>query len=146
MKIECPDCAQEFDVADDFIGKKVECGSCDHQFAIGDEHVIAEKERFYPGEKKSMDLGKFGKKASGGSGEVAFTPASYQSDVNPDMVGPPRPRKTLAIFGGLALMGLVIIVFLLGGGKEGPLRDIETNNRYVLCGFSAMLGSILVIY
>ena len=146
MKIECPDCAQEFDVADDFIGKKVECGSCDHQFTIGDEHVIAEKERFYPGEKKSMDLGKFGKKASGGRGEVAFTPASYQSDVNPDMVGPPRPRKTLAIFGGLALMGLVIIIFLLGGGKEGPLRDIETNNRYVLCGFSALLGSILVIY
>jgi len=146
MKIQCPDCEQKFDVDDDFLGKKVECGSCDHQFTIGDEHRIIEKERFYPGEKKSMGLGKFGKKASEGLGEVAFTPASYQSDVNPDMVGPPRPRKTLAIFGGLGLMGLVIIVFLLGGGKEGPLRDIETNNRYVLCGFSALLGSILVIY
>ena len=146
MKIECPDCEQEFDVGEDFLGKKVECGSCDHQFTVGEEHRIAEKERFYPGEKKSMGLGKFGKKASDGIGEVAFTPASYQDDVNPEMVGPPRPRKTLAIFGGLGLMGLVIVVFLLGGGKEGPLRDIETNNRYVLCGFSALLGSVLIIY
>jgi len=146
MKIQCPDCDQEFDVAEDYLGKEVECGSCDHLFTVNKEHEIKEKKRFYPGEKKDTGLSKFGDRAPVKPGEVAFVPASYQSDVNPDLVGPPRPRRTIAVACGILLMAAVIVVFLLGGGKEGPLRDIETPNRYVLCGFSALIGSILLIY
>ena len=146
MKIQCPDCDQEFDVAEDYLGKKVECGSCDYLFTVSEDHVIKEKKRFYPGEKKGTGLSKFGDRAPMSPSEVAFVPASYQSDVNPDLVGPTRPRRTIAVAGGIFLMVTVIVIFLLGGGKEGPLRDIETPNRYVLCAFSALIGSILLIY
>lgn len=146
MKIHCPKCDQAFDVADDYIGKKVECGSCDHLFKISKDHVHVEKKRFYPGEKKGTGLSKFGGKSSADTGQVAFVPASYQSDVNPDLVGPPRPRRTIAVAGGIFLMITVIVIFLLGGGKEGPMRDVETSNRYVLSGFSALIGSSLLIY
>ena len=52
MKIECPDCEQEFDVGEDFLGKKVECGSCDHQFTIGEEHRIVKRAVLSRREKK----------------------------------------------------------------------------------------------
>jgi hypothetical protein len=146
MKIQCPDCDQEFDVAEDFLGKNVECGACDNLFRVNDDHVITEKKRFYPGEKKGTGLSKFGDRAPVKPSEVAFVPASYQSDVDPELVGPPRPRRTIAVFGGIFLMVTVVVIFLLGGGKEGPLRDIETPNRYVVCGFSALIGSALLIY
>lgn len=146
MKINCPECDQEFNVSEDLLGCKVECGSCDHLFTIGAEHVSETKERAFPSEGKNKDLSKFSKTPSSKTSEVTFTPASYQSDVNPDLVGPPRPRRTLALATGICLMLLVIVVFLLLGGKEGPMRDVETNNRFILCGFSALVGSALVIY
>lgn len=146
MKINCPECDQEFNVSEDLLGTKVECGSCDHPFTLSEEHVSESKERAYPSEGKNKGLGKFNKKPTSKASEVTFTPASYQSDVNPDLIGPPRPRRILAMAAGICLMAVVIIAFLLMGGKEGPMRDVETNNRFVLCGFSALLGSALVIY
>ncbi len=146
MKINCPECDQEFNVSEDLLGSKVECGSCDHPFTLSPDHVSEPRERVYPSEGKSKDLGKFNKKPTSKASEVTFTPASYQSDVNPELVGPPRPRRILAMAAGISLMVLVIVAFLLMGGKEGPMRDVETNNRFVLCGFSALLGSALVIY
>lgn len=146
MRIQCPECSQRFDVTDDFLGKTVECGSCDGRFKVTMEVCVAEKTKFYPGEKRDSNLDMFGRNSSEGAAPVGFTQAHYQADVNPAVVGPPRPRRTVAMIVGIALMSLIVIVFLLAGGKEGTMRDMVTMNRFILCGFSALVGSVLVIY
>lgn len=152
MRIECPDCSQRFDVTDEFMDKTVECGSCDNRFKVGEDVLVTEKKKFYPGEKQDSHLERF---ASSGASAVAgamsqsnvgFEQAHYQANVDIEQVGPPRPRRTLAAIAGVSLMLMVIIVFLLAGGKEGAMRDMETMNRYVLVGFVALLGCVLVLY
>ncbi|MCP5538174.1 MAG: hypothetical protein H7A51_18325 [Akkermansiaceae bacterium] len=146
MRIQCPECSQRFDVTEDFLGKTVECGSCDGRFKVSMDEVVKEKEKFYPGEKRDSHLERFGRSAHEGAANVEFAQAHYQPNVNFDQVGPPRPRRTVAMMSGIALMSLIIIVFLLAGGKEGAMRDMETMNRFILCGFSALVGGLLVIY
>ena len=146
MKINCPQCDQEFDVSKDLLGSKVECGCCDHKFTIEKDGATKTDEKHYPGEKKKKGLSKFDKKIPGKSSEVAFTSVNYESDVDPELIGPPRRRKTLASIAGFSLICIVVLVFLLIGGKEGPMRDVETPNRFVLCGFCALLASALMIY
>ena len=157
MRIECPECSQRFDVTDEFMGKTVECGSCDNRFKVSEDVEVREKDKFYPGEKRGAHLERFAgsgarsatKTASGppvAIPPVGFSEAHYQSNVDVDRIGPPRPRQTIAAILGVSLMVLVIVVFLLAGGKEGPMRDMETTDRFVLVGFSAILGSLLVLY
>ncbi|MBK1829291.1 hypothetical protein JIN77_00995 [Verrucomicrobiaceae bacterium R5-34] len=146
MRIKCPDCSQKFDVTEDFLGKTVECGSCDAQFKVADEHVVAEKARFYPGEKQDKSLDQFGKTAAEVNGPVAFQQAHYQQGVAADVVGPPRPRRTMAAVAGAVILVLTIVVFLLAGGKEGSLRDMETGKRFVFVAFVAVLGGGLLFY
>jgi len=152
MRIECPECSQRFDVTDDFIDKTVECGSCDSRFKVSGDVMVKDKSKFYPGEKQDVHLERF---ASFGASavvsspvafDVGFKQAHYQPDVNVDRIGPPRPRRTISAILGVSLMVLVIVIFLLAGGKEGPMRDMETQNRFVLVGFTAFLSSFLVIY
>ena len=146
MRIQCPKCGQRFVVAEDFLGKTVECGSCDGRFKVTADKVISEKKKFYPGEKRDVHLEKFGSEAHQEASEVTFQPADYQQDFDVEQIGPPRPRKVLAILAGISFMVLVILIFLFGGGEDGPLRDIDTLNRFVLCGFSALLGGSLIVY
>jgi len=47
---------------------------------------------------------------------------------------------------GVSLMVMILLVFLLVGGEEGAMRDMETTNRFVLVGFTAFLGCVLVLY
>ncbi len=145
MRIQCPECSQRFDVTEDFLGKTVECGSCDGRFKVSSNEVITEKKKFYPGEKRDSHLERFGRNTPDNT-EVRFKQAQYVQDVNPELLGPPRPRKTVAMVCGLLLMLMIIVVFLLAGGKEGPMRDMENLNRFILCGFTALVGSVLVIY
>ena len=142
-------------MTDEFIGKTVECGSCDHRFKVSEDVEVKEKEKFYPGEKRGAHLERFaGSRASAGAAAtssaatapVGFTEAHYQPDVDADRIGPPRPRQTISAIVGVSLMVLVIVVFLLAGGKEGPMRDMETINRFILVGFTAVLGSWFVFY
>ncbi len=147
MRIQCPECSQRFDVTEDFLGKTVECGSCDKRFKVTEDELVKEKKKFYPGEKKDTHLERFGYTPARGAGAgVDFAQAHYQPDVSAVQVGPPRPRRTIATLAGVSLMILVIIVFLLAGGKEGAMRDMETMNRFILVGFTALLGGALVVY
>jgi len=146
MRIQCPECSQRFDVTDDFLGKTVECGSCDGRFKVSAESIVKDKAKFYPGEKRETHLERFGRNSSEGGASVDFQQAHYQPDVNAARIGPPRPRRTVATIVGVSLMSLVIVIFLLTGGKEGAMRDMETMNRFILVGFTALLGGLLVIY
>lgn len=146
MRIQCPECSQRFDVTDDFRGKIVECGSCDGKFKVSDESIVKDKVKFYPGEKRETHLERFGRNSSEGAASVDFQEAHYQADVNAARIGPPRPRKTVATIVGVSLMSLVVLTFLLAGGQEGSMRDMETMDRFILVGFTALLGGLLVIY
>jgi len=147
MRIQCPQCSQRFDVTDEYLNKTVECGSCDNRFKVTDEEVVKEKKKFYPGEKRGADLERFGHQHSRVSGAaVDFKQAHYQPNVTADVVGPPRPRRTIAKVIGLSMMVMVILIFLLAGGKEGSMRDMGMVNRFIFVGFTAIVGGLLVIY
>lgn len=110
------------------------------------DEVVVQKEKFYPGEKSEGNLDRFGRNSVSSASQVAFQQAHYQTDVHAERVGPQRPRRTVATMAGVSLMSLVIIIFLLAGGKEGAMRDMETVNRYILVGFTALVGGALVLY
>jgi len=146
MKIQCPECDQRFDVAQDFLGKTVECGACDHRFKVSSKEVVAGKKKFYPGEREASKLKSFAGNVQKGPASIAFETANYQQETNIAQIGPLRPRKVLAIFAGISIMAVVILIFVFAGGREGPMRDVETLSRFILCGFAALLGGVLVLY
>lgn len=145
MRIQCPECSQRFDVTEDFLGKTVECGSCDGRFKVSMDEVVTEKKKFYPGEKKDSHLERFGRNTPDAA-EVKFQQAHYQADVDSNRVGPPSPRRTVAMVAGLLLMLVMVVIYLALGGEEGKMRDMETMDRFILSGFVALVGGVLVIY
>ena len=151
MKIQCPKCSQRFDVTEEFKGKTVECGSCDHRFKVTEDVAVTEKDKFYPGEKRGVHLERFANpdaknESRSVTEKVGFAKAQYQPNVNAESVGPPSPRRTIAAIVGVSLMVFVIVLFLLAGGKTGAMRDMEITNRFILVGFTAVLGCALVFY
>lgn len=132
--------------------KTVECGSCDGRFKVNEDVLVKEKSKFYPGEKKGVHLERFASASASAvvsspeAQDVGFQQAHYQADVSAAQIGPPRPRRTISAIIGVSIMALMIVVFLLAGGPEGSMRDMETANRFVLVGFTTLLGCILVIY
>lgn len=146
MKVQCPQCDQIFDAPDDFLGKTVECGACDNRFTVSEDEIFTEIKRFYPGEKDSALLEKFGNDTKNADSNVPIQTADYQQGDDVAYVGPQAARKTLAGVVGVLLMLVVIVTFVLGGGAEGALRDVETEGRFVVCGFAAILGSLLILY
>ena len=137
MRIKCPDCNQKFDVTEDFLGKTVECGSCDHRFKVTDAEVVAEKKRFYPGEKKGAHLDNFGKSAATIDAPVRFQQASYQKPTSHDVVSPPHPGRIMAALAGILLMVFVILIFVFTADGDGGVGDMKTLNRFVLVVFTA---------
>lgn len=146
MKIQCPECDQRFDVAQDFLGKTVECGACDHRFKVTSNEVVAGKKKFYPGERSPSKLESFGKNTPQGAASITFEPANYEQELSTPRIGPLRPRKMLAVIAGVSIMAVVILVFVFAGGKEGPMREVDTASRFILCGFVALLGGVLLLY
>ena len=44
------------------------------------------------------------------------------------------------------MMSMLMIFFVLGNGEQGAMTDITNDNRWVLAGFAAFLGSLLIIF
>ena len=103
--------------------KTVECGSCDYQFKVTGDTEVKERQKFYPGEKRGAHLNRFGNSKKGAAASsskkpVGFKQAHYQPDINADLVGPPRPRRTMSAMLGVRLMIMVIFVFFLERGRH----------------------------
>lgn len=134
-------------MGDELHGKRVECGSCENVFEVTPEVHVAVKDKFYPGEKKDDFLDKLSASSPDSAPkEVGFQPTSYQENVDVSMVGPATPRQIIAALAGAGLMLTVIVVFLLAGGEHGSLRDMATPKRFILAGFTALLGGWLLFY
>jgi len=147
IKIQCPECHERFDVPEELMGNPVECGACLHPFDLSSEHVDTHALRQFPGEK-SEGLEAFSRKIPETTmdSDVHFRTAAYDQEVDPNAIMPLEPKRLLAIFSGVLLMGLIILFFVLGNGEQGAMTDVANDKRWVLVGFAALLGSLLVIF
>lgn len=147
IKIQCPDCSESFLVPEEFIGNPVECGSCQCHFEITEEVIDRLSMKRFPGEKEA-NLEVFSKRAPQQNPEtqVSFATAAYDQHVDPNAVLPIGPRHLLAIFSGISLIAAVILFFVLGNGEQGVMNDVTNDKRWVLAGFSALLGGLLIIF
>ncbi|MEO1857114.1 MAG: hypothetical protein ABGY95_07100 [Rubritalea sp.] len=147
IKIRCPKCKECFDVSGEMMGFPIECAACQHPFDLSNEHVDKLAIRQFPGDK-AQGLKGFSKRipnVTNGS-EVHFRTASYDQEMDPNAIMPLGPRRLLAISAGVTLMGLVILFFVLGNGELGAMTDVADDKRWVLAGFSALVGSLLIIF
>ncbi|MFT5882328.1 MAG: hypothetical protein ACI9FG_000830 [Crocinitomicaceae bacterium] len=147
IKIQCPECKEHFDVSEELMGTPVECRACQHPFEITDAHIDKLAMRYFPGDKANRLEG-FSKKTPEMSTDtkVHFRTAAYDQEVDPNALMPLGPRRLLAIFLGISMMIMLIIFFVLGNGEQGVMTDITNDNRWVLVGFAAFLGSLLIIF
>ena len=147
IKIQCPECKERFDVPEELMGNPVECGACQHPFELSSEHIDKRAMRQFPGDK-AKGLEAFSKKTPEMTteSEVHFRTAAYDQEVDPNAIMPTGPKRLLAIFAGVALIGLVILFFVLGNGELGAMTDVTDENRWILAGFSAFVGSLLIIF
>jgi hypothetical protein len=147
IKIACPECKQSFVVSDELMGEPVECGSCQHHFDITPEHQVKMPRDYFPGEKaKNLEGFKRKTPETLETAPVNFQAADYDQFTDPNTVLPMTPMRLLCVFGGLLGMGLVMLLFVLGSGEGGIFTDVPNVKRWVLVGFSSMIGSLLVLY
>lgn len=146
MQIQCPECAQNFDVNEEFLGKKVECGACKNRFDITEEMRVAKPQKYYPQGQANPKLQEFTKHLSHAVSTASTNQDVYTHGNDIRKVSPLRPRRKIAIGLGAGIFFFVLILFLLAGGSEGSMRDIENDKRFVLVGFSALLASCLFIF
>jgi len=147
IKIQCPECHESFQVPEDLLGQDVECGTCHHPFTLSDEDIDKLAMRHFPGEK-AAGLTAFSKRAPAeiSAENVTFETASYDQQVDPNAALPIGPRRLIAIFIGISVMVLLLLLFLLGHGEQGVMADVPDDKRWVLAGFSALVGSLLIIF
>ena len=149
LKIKCPSCERQFNVHEDLTGKKVECGGCDHQFKIGPEVVVAEKEKFYPGEHHDNLLDRLGKTPTYTSSpsDVQFQTASYNKSHSAESVMPATAGQNIALMAGLALFVFYALVYLVStAGDKGMFTDMPIMKRYLLAGFVCAVATGMVFY
>ncbi|MBK1833935.1 hypothetical protein [Roseibacillus ishigakijimensis] len=145
LRIECPDCRQDFEVSEELKGRMVECGSCESRFQVTPDVIANQRERFFPDEiRKNTDLSRFGR-APAKAAPVAFRTMEYSEPPKQPVVGPVPPIRVFAVVAGFFALVLTAL-FLYFGSQPGStlLRDVERPDRLLLGGFAGLLGFFLL--
>ena len=126
------------------MGKMVECGTCDTLFEVN-EDALTKKRKIYPGERTKNSTNSFVKIShTTTNNNVNFETASY-NNLDSKYAQPRSFSKSLSIAAGVTLLLLFILLFSLGGREGGFLQDIDNSKRYILSGFIALIGTILIL-
>lgn len=144
--IRCPSCGQRFKVAEDLRDRMVECGGCEHRFRINDT-VIVRGRKFYPGERRDPSLSRFHRMPLAADA-VAMNIESvrYAEPPDPTTFEPVGPQRIIAGMIGVALMIFMGLLLVFGASRSGLLEGVTTQNRLIMAGFTALLGSALLIH
>ncbi|GAA5494508.1 hypothetical protein Rhal01_00670 [Rubritalea halochordaticola] len=150
IKIQCSECGQQFDIDPELMGRLVECGECQHHFHVDSSCILKQSMRHYPGEKVG-DLSMFSKKIPEmeTSGPVGFRTVAYEQQVDPNDVMPLGAKRLVCIFAGIIVALVVVLIFVFGNDpakRAGLMLDVGNDKRYILCGFAALISSMLLIY
>jgi predicted Zn finger-like uncharacterized protein len=151
VRIQCPACQRQFKVNEELKGRTVECGACEKQFEVNDKAIVADRERYFPGDIKRPGLDHYGRapmsgEASQGQAPVQFATANYNQTASAAEITPSSPQRLVA--GGLgALVQIFFLVILVFGSQEnGVFSDMEHEKRIILGGFVAFVGTALIFY
>jgi hypothetical protein len=146
LLIRCPSCGQRFNVGEELRERTVECGGCEHRFQIDDE-VIVRGRKFYPGERKGVDLQHFNRVPLSGRENLPGIEAVRYGDVpDPAVLEPMSPQRILAGMAGVFGIVVVALLLLFGTSRGGLLDGMDLTRRLMMGGFMALLGIGLLIY
>lgn len=148
LRIQCPACERQFKVSDELKGRTVECGACEHRFKMDESVTVAQRDKFYPGEKQAPGLEVFGRtqRAEGAGAPVQFETAAYNQTQVPANFLPMSPQRLVAAVVGTAILVGAIVLLVLGTQPAGVLKDMEIADRSVLAGFLVVVGGGLVLF
>ena len=146
LVIRCPSCGQRFKVGENLQGRTVECGACEHRFRIT-EDVIVRGRKFYPGEKRDSRLLHFQRVPMSMSPPLVGTEVVYYAEPpDPATYEPTPPQRILAGIAGVAGILLMALLLVFGARSGGALDGMITSKRMLMAGFTALLGTSLLIY
>lgn len=146
LLIRCPSCGQRFKVGEDLRGRTVECGACEHRFRINEE-VIVRGKKFYPGERKDPGLNRFARVPLNLARSTPnIAPVHYQEAPAASSFEPASPQRVVA--GSIGAVGMVFMALLLmfGANRGGMLDGMTTDKRFLMAGFTGLLGTVLLVY
>ncbi len=150
LLIRCPECRQRFKVEPELRGRMVECGVCEHRFHIRDE-VIIRLRKFYPGEKRHHELSRFQRisntqPANAPVASSEFSPFLPQPHAGAAAYQPVPPQRILAGLIGTGTIVAMALLMLFGSDHGGPLDGMVMSHKFLMAGFTALIGFSLILY
>lgn len=146
IQIRCPDCGQRFKVGPELKGRMVECGACEYKFRVDDDSLVRQR-KTYPGEKRDAALAQFSRNPHTLlEAPQAMQTAQYAQAPNPAFYEPVSFARILVGVVGGAVMAFVLLILIVGGSKGGSMVGVTTEQRLILAAFSAVIGTIMILY
>jgi hypothetical protein len=145
LNIRCPSCKQRFSVAAKLMNRMVECGACDSRFRINDDVIIRAK-KIYPGERKTINPGRFQRLPLAAAPPVGMQTVQYADFKHPEQLEPATPQQIIAGILGVAIMVLVALMLIFSGGSGGTFGAMTQTNKLIIAGFFSALGLALLVY